>query len=111
MSDDTSVSSISSYEPNEEEMFEYNHGRVYAFNEIKRNFYGFKSLELLPYSPALPVEEWVELGYNIGRNTSLQRLNICIDGLDDEEDEIASTENLEVFLFGLANNRSLKEFL
>jgi len=110
MSDDTSVSSICSYERNEEEMVEYNHGRVYAFNNIKRNFYGFKSLELLPYGPALPIEEWVELGYNIGNNTHLQRLHICIDGLDEEEDEIASTENLEIFLSCLANNRSLKEF-
>jgi len=110
MSDDTSLSSESSYEPNEEESFSYNHDRRYAFSCIEQNAHDFERLDLCPYHPVLSVSEWLQLGNNIGSNTHLQSLSVCPDGID-EQDEIASTENLDLFINGIANNRSLKELL
>ena len=110
MSDDTSLSSESSYEPNEEESFSYNHDRRYAFSCIEQNAHDFERLDLCPYHPVLSVSEWLQLGNNIGSNTHLQSLSVCPDGVD-EQDEIASTENLDLFINGIANNRSLKELL
>jgi len=50
----------------------------------------------------------LQLGNNIGRNRHLQSLTICPDGLD-EDDEIFSTKNLDLFISSITNNRSLKE--
>ena len=102
MSDDTSVSYF--------ESFAYNDNRVYAFNCIKKNDPDFKRLVLYPYDPVLPVEEWLQLGNNIGRNTHLEGFLVCPDAVT-EEDDIASTENLELFIGSIANNRSLKHLI
>ena len=81
-----------------------------AFDDIERNSPSLTKLDLYPYAPDPPLstDQWIALGRNIGRNTTIEHLNSCADGLDEEIYEIASTENLNAFFSGLANNRSLK---
>ena len=69
-----------------------------------------RRLDICPYNPPPSVTDWRNLGQAIGINTSLECIVLCPDGLDDEDD-IATTDNLEAFVRGFAQNRSLKELI
>ncbi|KAL9180027.1 hypothetical protein ACHAXT_007997 [Thalassiosira profunda] len=61
----------------------------------------------------LDLNQWAEIGEDIGRNTRLQRMAVSTDGLGLTEDEhemggLYNKENLEAFCRGLAHNRSLR---
>ena len=81
-----------------------------AVDKIERNDPITRQLQLLPYDNPPSVEEWVALGRSIGGSTVIEGLNVTPDGLDEDKD-IASAENLDLFLTGLSNNRSLKSLI
>mmetsp|Transcript_11413 Transcript_11413/g.21075 ORF Transcript_11413/g.21075 Transcript_11413/m.21075 type:complete len:82 (-) Transcript_11413:1341-1586(-) len=63
-------------------------------------------MRFCPYDPSPSPNEWITLGHNIGKNTALKKMIICTDELEDD-DAIASKENLEAFCTGFSQNRSL----
>jgi len=67
-----------------------------------------KALAIRPYDPTPSVTEWREVGQAIGTSTSLECLIVNMEELD-EEDDIATTDNLDAFVRGIAQNRSIKE--
>ena len=82
--------------------------RSTMFSAIGRDEHYVRKLLLYPYQPPLSAEQWLTLGRSIGRNTHLEKLQMCLDGNDAEEDEMMSTENLEAFCVDMSYNRSLK---
>ena len=73
---------------------------------IKNNSSYVTKLTIYPYNPTPTLQGWISLGRDIGRNTYLKCLTSSADVLD-EDDEIATPENLESFFTCLSNNRSL----
>lgn len=107
-SDDDSANDIP---VGEEIYFEYHNDPATAlFALIEEDSPDLDSLHIYPYNPPLALPEWISLGKNIGSNTHLKRFNLCYDGLDSVEDEIASKENMEAFWTGFSSNRSLRLF-
>ena len=107
--DDDEVSRATYATDDESEIADVDNGqRSTMFSAIGRDEHYVWKLLLYPYLPTLSVEQWLPLGRSIGRNTHLEKLQMCLDGNDAEEDEMMSTENLEAFCVDMSYNRSLK---
>ena len=108
MSDDSSLSSESTFDEDRDK---------YSVDDYQYDPEGhlpgcdydtdFRGLCIFPYHPTPPPSEWKALGEAMGRSTEIEYLRVSIDGLE-EDDEIASADNLEAFISGASNNRSLK---
>ena len=66
-----------------------------------------KALGISPYDPTPSVIQWIELGQAIGISTSLESLEVNMELVGGED--IETTDNLEAFVRGIAQNRSIKE--
>ena len=105
MSDDASVSS---YETLDDKcILNYDN---YQHEEMIFRVSSLRGFQICPYDPSPSETEWRDLGQAIGRSTEIGCLRVSMDGLE-EDDEIASADNLEAFVGSVANNRSLKELM
>jgi len=103
--DDSSVSSFESIDENVIATYNTDEHIIFIHDLQSNNDIG---LEACPHDPTPSVIQFRDLGQAIGTSTSLEYLYVCADGLD-EEDDIATTDNLEAFVRGIARNRSIKE--
>ena len=102
--DDSSISSFESIDENEIKTYNTDEHGLFL-HELDTTL---KGLDVCPYDPFPSVTDWRALGQAIGASTSLQYLYLCTD-LDFETEDIATTDNLEAFIRGIAQNRSIKE--
>ena len=105
MSDDASVSSYESLE--DKYILTYDN---YQHEEMLFRLSSLRGFQICPYDPSPSETEWRDLGQAIGRSTKIECLRVSMDGLE-ENDVIASADNLEAFIGSISNNRSLKELM
>ena len=75
---------------------------------VETNDMRIGTVSLCPYDPVPNPRTWRRLSKSIGDNWSMKSFAICNDGVHEDEDEIATAENLDAFSRGISRNRSLQ---